>query len=172
MEDVVRAEIRRAAVARRTTVSWRDPVSLSTITPAEKGLIWSTMREPAAAQPVLAELETDDLSNLTTGAILRVASTLVDWPAEGVPSTLLERLTQDEAALVSGIAAERAAPAAVTDCGIELRRLRFERERAALQDEIDQRQQLGTPGALEEIDDLWQRKKDLLQRIEALGGQR
>ena len=170
MEDVVRAEIRRAAVARRTTVSWQDPVSLSTITPAEKGLIWSTMREPAVAQPVLAELETDDLSSLTTGAILRVASTLADWPSEGVPSTLLERLTQDEAALVSGIAAESTAPAAVTDCGIELRRLRFERERAALQDEIDQRQQLGTPGALEEIDELWQRKKDLLQRIEALGG--
>ena len=170
MEDVVRAEIRRAAVARRTTVSWQDPVSLSTITPAEKGLIWSTMREPATAQPVLAELETDDLSSLTTGAILRVASTLADWPSEGVPSTLLERLTQDEAALVSGIAAESTAPAAVTDCGIELRRLRFERERAALQDEIDQRQQLGTPGALEEIDELWRRKKDLLQRIEALGG--
>jgi len=128
------------------------------------------MREPAAAQPVLAELEIDDLSSLTTGAILRVARTLADWPAEGVPSTLLERLTQDEAALVSGIAAEQEAPATVTDCGIELRRLRFERERAALQDEIAQRQQLGTPGALEEIDDLWQRKKDLLQRIEALGG--
>ena len=83
---------------------------------------------------------------------------------------MLERLSEEEAELASRIAAEPHAPAQAEDCGIELRRLRFERERAALQDEIDRRQREGTSAALQEIDDLWQRKKDLLQRIEALGG--
>ena len=168
MEDVVRAEIRRAAVARRTTFDERDRISLGTVTPAEKGLIWATMRDTAAAQSVLAGMDKEDFSNLTTGAVLQVARTLADWPVEAVPETLLERLTKDEATLVSRIADEPTAPATVDDCGVELRRLRFERERAALQEEIDRRQQLGTPRDLQEIDALWQRKKDLLQRIEAL----
>ena len=128
------------------------------------------MRDTAQAQAVLAGLEPDDIEGLATTSILQVARTLAGWPADAVPSALLERLTEDEAALASRIAAEPVAPADVEDCGIEMQRLRFERERAALQDEINQRQRLGTPVALREIDALWQRKKDLLQRIEALGG--
>ena len=168
MEDVVRTEIRRAAVARRTTFDQRDRVSLGTVTPAEKGLIWATMCDTPAALGVLGGMEEEDFTSLTTGAILQVARSLAEWPVETVPETLLARLSKDEATLVSGIAEEPTAPAGVDDCGIELRRLRFERERAALQEEIARRQQLGTPVALQEIDALWQRKKDLLQRIEAL----
>ncbi len=168
MEDVVRAEIRRAAVARRTTFDQPDRVSLGTVTPAEKGLIWATMCDTSAALEVLSGMEEEDFSSLTTGAILQMARSLTEWPVETVPETLLARLSKDEATLVSGIAEEPTAPAGVSDCGIELRRLRFERERAALQEEIARRQQLGTPVALQEIDALWQRKKDLLQRIEAL----
>ena len=62
------------------------------------------------------------------------------------------------------------AAADVSDCGIELRKRRYDRERAALQRAIDDRQQDGSPDALKEIDDLWTRKKDLLQRIEELAG--
>ena len=171
MEDVVRSEIRRAAVGRRTTLGTSDRRAKdAAVTPAEKGLIWGTMRDTAQAQAVLAGLEPDDIEGLATTSILQVARTLAGWPADAVPSALLERLTEDEAALASRIAAEPVAPADVEDCGIEMQRLRFERERAALQDEINQRQRLGTPVALREIDALWQRKKDLLQRIEALGG--
>ena len=171
MEDVVRSEIRRAAVARRTTLgtSARGTIHAA-VTPAEKGLIWGTMRDTAQAQTVLAGLEPADIEGLATTPILQVARTLTGWPEDAVPTALLERLTEDEAAVASRIAAEPVAPANVSDCGIEMRRLRLERERAALQDEIDQRQRIGTPVALQEIDALWQRKKDLLQRIEALGG--
>ena len=169
MEDVVRAEIKRAAVARRTVLGPDDRASHPTVHPAEKGLIWATVHDTAAAQSVLAGMDAADFAGLATASILQVARTLADWPAESVPNTLLERLNREEGALLSTIAAESTPPACVDDCGVELRRLRFGHERAALQDEIDRRQQDGTPRALEEIDALWRRKKDLLQRIEALG---
>ena len=168
MEDVVRAEIRRAAVNRRTEVRADVRATRTVVRPAEKGLIWSMVRDTVAAQSVLAGLEPEDLEGLATASILHVARTLADVPADGVPQTLLERVSKDEALLVSTIANESTAPAAVEDCGIELRRLRYERDRAALQDEIDRRQCDGSPGALNEIDALWERKKDLLQRIDAL----
>ena len=168
MEDVVRDEIRRAAVARRTTFNERERTPVGSITPAERGLIWAMMRETHEAQAVFAGIDPTDIEGLATAPILQVARTLAEWPPEAVPRTLLERLAEDEAALVTEIAASATAAAQVEGCGIELRRRRFERERAALQDEIDQRQALGTPGALEEIEGLWRRKKDLLQRIEAL----
>ena len=171
MEAVVRTEIRLAAVARRTTIAAAPTGGgITTMTPAEKGLLWAMMRDTAAAQNVLAGIEPDDLEGLATHSILQVARTLADWPAEAVPNTLLQRLSPEEAALVSRISVEPQATAEADDCAVELRRLRFERERAALQDEIDRRQRLGTPDALQEIDELWQRKKHLLQRIEALGG--
>ena len=49
-----------------------------------------------------------------------------------------------------------------------LKRLRWERERAALQREIDRLQELGATQHAREIETLWQRKKDLLHRIEEL----
>ena len=171
MEDVVRTEIRRAAVARKTTIGSADTGSgVTKMTLAERGLLWATMRDTAAAQTVLAGMDPEDFDGLAARSILQVARTLAEWPADAVPETLLQRLSPEEAALASRIAAETEAPARADDCGVELRRLRFERERATLQDEINQRQRLGTPVALQEIDELWQRKRDLLQRIEALGG--
>lgn len=170
MEDVVRTEIRRAAVARRTTIGPAVAESIGQkVTPAEKGLIWAVLRDPKVAQEVLAGTEAADFERLAAGSILRLARTLVEWPSDSVPQTLLERLDPDDAALAERIAAAPGPVARADDCATELRRLRLERERAALQDEIDRRQQIGTPGALSEIDALWQRKKDLLQRIEALG---
>jgi hypothetical protein len=49
-----------------------------------------------------------------------------------------------------------------------LKRLRWERERAAIQREIDRLQGLGAARHDQEIDALWARKKDLLHRIEEL----
>jgi hypothetical protein len=49
-----------------------------------------------------------------------------------------------------------------------LKRLRWERERAAIQREIDRLQEIGASQHGNEIDALWQKKKDLLHRIEQL----
>jgi hypothetical protein len=72
------------------------------------------------------------------------------------------------AQLVTSIAAATTAPASPVDCARTLKRLRWERERAAIQREIDRLQQLGATRHDREIDALWQRKKDVLLRIEAL----
>ena len=74
-----------------------------------------------------------------------------------------------EAQLVTGIASEAEPPVReAEDCGRILKRLRYERERAAIQGEIDRLQQLGAAQHGDEIDALWARKRDLLQRIEGL----
>ena len=167
-EEVVRRAIRQAAAGRRPQVRSEIRVAQAAPLLAETGLIWATMRDTAAAQSVLSGMEPEDFDGLSTAPILRVARTLAGVPADGVPETLLERLGDGEAALVRAIAGADAAPAGIEDCGVELRRRRYERERAALQDEIDRRQRDGSPAALDEIDTLWARKKDLLQRIDAL----
>jgi len=165
MEDVVRTEIRRAAVAKRTTVPTRTTGETGRVTPAEKGLIWATMRQPETAQSVLVGMEPEDFEGLATASILRVAQTLAEWPPDTVRQTLLERVDEREAALASRIADEPSAPAQVDDCAVELRRLRCEHERDALQEQISA---AGT--AQDEIDTLLRRKHELQQRIEALGG--
>jgi hypothetical protein len=50
-----------------------------------------------------------------------------------------------------------------------LRRLRFERERSAVQREIDRLQEEGATRHEAQIDALWARKKDLLDRLHELG---
>jgi hypothetical protein len=49
-----------------------------------------------------------------------------------------------------------------------LKKLRYDRERAALQREIDRLQEAGGARHEEEIMALWERKKDLLHRMEAI----
>ena len=59
-------------------------------------------------------------------------------------------------------------PAAAADCVRTLKRLRFDRERAAVQREIDRLQEQGAARHEAEILSLWSRKQALLQQIEAL----
>lgn len=169
-EGMFRAEVLEEARPRRAEVRADIRTVQTALLPAEKGLIWVLMHEPAAAQSVLSGLEPADLEGLQTTRILRTARSLATVPAEGVPETLRERLEEEDAHLVRTIEQETVAAADVEDCGIELRKRRYDREREALQEEIDRRQQDGTPGALDEIDDLWARKKALLQRMEELAG--
>ena len=171
MEDVVRNDLRRLAVKRRTTLDGAVSESIEpTVTHAERGLIWATMRETAAALRALADTEPADFEGLATEPILGVAKTLAEWPADAVPQALLERVSAGEAALVERIARAPRAPADVADCVGTLRRRRFRRELGALQEAIDRCQRAGTPGAEDEMLALLQRKQDLLQHPEALGG--
>jgi DNA primase len=169
-EEVVRAEIRKAAVQKRTTAPEpeRQAPGLGQVKTVERGLIWALIREPEAALAALGELEPGDTDALATGSILEQARSLQEWPPSSLPATLLERLTSGEASLVAEIARQSHSPAAATDCVRTLKRLRCDRERAAVQREIDRLQEQGASRHEEEIVSLWARKQALLQRMEAL----
>ncbi len=168
LEEVARREIRRAAVARRTTVDERRVATGRRVTPAEKGLIWALARDTAAAMEAIGGLDDDDIAGLATEPILATARSLADWPGAVVHDALRERLSAEEADWMARVGAGDRPPAAAADCGHELRRRACERQRAAVQDEIDRCQRIGTPSALAEIDVLWRKKLDLSARLESL----
>jgi hypothetical protein len=85
-----------------------------------------------------------------------------------VPGALLERLNEEDARRLTGLAAAAEASVPPVECARALRMLRYQRERADLQREIDRLQQTGA-GAAAQIDALLQQKSELLSRIEALG---
>ncbi len=99
--------------------------------------------------------------------VLEAARELAGRPPAVVPSALFERLNEIEAQLVTSIAAEATSPAPAGDCVRALRRLRCEREQAELQREIDRLQESGGADN-SEITVLWQKKRTLLEQIEAL----
>jgi hypothetical protein len=82
---------------------------------------------------------------------------------------LLERLSMGEARLVTAIASESEPPVhEAENCAQSLQRTRYERERGAVQREIDRLQQLGAAEHSDEINALWAQKQDLLRRIAEL----
>ena len=170
-EEVVRAEIRKAAVARRTTLTAREMPGTFTIKPAERGLIWALVHEPVAALAALEGLDEEDLQSLAARRVFEAARNLDGATAEQVPIRLLERLTEQEAQLVTGIGADPTRSAAAEDCVRALRLLRYDRERAALQREIDRLQHEAAPGVAARIEQLGLQKIDLKRRIEALGAE-
>src|SRR5471030_76944 len=72
-EDVVRAEIRKAAVHRRTTLTARELPSFGQLKHAEKGLIWWLIHTPGEARDALVELDEEDLENLAAREIFEMA---------------------------------------------------------------------------------------------------
>jgi DNA primase len=167
-EEVVRAEIRKAAVQRQPTVARTELPSFGRVTKAEKGLIWWLVHRPEGAMPSIALLDDQDTEDLQARTVLDLARKLKEDKGFS-PSVLLERLNLAEAHLVTGIASEREPPVHdPEDCARMIKRLRYERERAAVQREIDRLQQLGAAEHGAQIDALWARKRDLLQRIDGL----
>jgi DNA primase len=165
-EDVVRAEIRKAAVERRPVLTRRELPGFGQVRQAEKGLIWALFHEPDLAGEALGALEPEDLDTLVTRKILEMARSLHASVPEDVPSALLARLNMEEARLVTGIASEPAGAAPASECAAALKRLRYERETADLQRRIDGLQSSAAPDS--EISILWQRKMELVRRIEQL----
>jgi hypothetical protein len=165
---VVRAEIRKAAVNRRTVVTTRELPSFGQLKEAEKALIWGLIHNTGEALQALSGLDEEDLEGLAGRPILEVARTLHGEPSNALPTTLLQRLSTVNAQLVTSIAATAISQAPPAACANALKRLRWERERAAIQREIDRLQELGATQHGQEIDTLWLRKKSLLHRIEEL----
>jgi DNA primase len=166
-DEVVRAKIREAAVQKQTAVSRGTLPTAGQVTKAEKGLIWWLIHEPAPALAALEGLEPSDFEGLGASSVLDLARGLNDNKGFS-PSVLLERLNMVEAQLVTAIAAEPEPPAlSLTFCVRELRRSRYERERAAVQREIAQMQTRGAASGVE-LDALLTRKGDLGRLIQAL----
>jgi hypothetical protein len=138
------------------------------VTRAEKGLIWWLVHRPADALPALDGLEPGDTDGLAAGSVLDLALKLKQ-DSGFTPSTFLERLSTGEAQLVTEVASEPEPPVhEVEGCVRVVRMLRFERERADVQREIDRLQQQGAAEHGREIDALWVKKQALLRRIEGL----
>jgi DNA primase len=166
-DEVVRAKIREAAVQKQATISQSALPSFGQVTKAEKGLIWWLIHEPEPALAALRDLEPLDFEGLASRSVLDLARGLDDNIGFS-PSVLLERLNMVEAQLVTAIASEPEPPAlSLGSCVRELRRGRYERERAAVQRAIAQLQTRGaaTGG---ELDALLVRKGDLGRLIQAL----
>jgi DNA primase len=167
-EDVVRAEIRKAAVQRKTELTTRELPSLNRLKHAEKNLIWSLVHNTGEAVDALEALDDEDLALLAGREVFELARSLKDTAPAHLPSTLMQRLSTVNAQLVTRIAATAVPPAPPLECVRALKRLRWDQERAGIQREIDRLQELGAGRHGDEIDALWQKKKDLLRRIEQL----
>ena len=166
-DEVVRAKIREAAVQKQTTFATNTIPSLGHVTKAEKALIWCLIHEPEIALTALVDLEAADFEELPSRSVLDLARGLNDNRGFS-PSVLLERLNMVEAQLVTGIASEPEPPAlSLGSCVGELRRARYERERATVQRAIAQLQTRGA-AAGGELDALLTRKGELGRLIQAL----
>jgi len=166
-DEVVREEIRKAVVQKQASLTKRDVPSFGHVTKAEKGLIWLLVHQPEGALGALETLDGTDLDGLASRTVLDLAHKLNE-NTEFTPSALLERLSTVDAQLVAAIASE--AEAHVHDAGgcvRMIKRLRYERERAAIQREIDRLQEVGGHEG-EQLQELLVRKYDLIQRIEGL----
>ena len=168
-EEVVRAEIKKAAVQKQTTIEDQKIPAVQQLQLAEKGLIWAVLRQPSDGIEALANLDEEDLTGLASKSILRQAQSLQGLPPEALPSTLLERLTKGEARLVTELGQPGSAPARPSDCVLTLKKRRFDRERAEVQREIDRLQEQGGARYDDEMVTLLTRKRDLLRRIEEMG---
>jgi DNA primase len=174
-EDVVRAEIRKAAAARKTVLTERElpgNAGVVPLKPAERGLIWGLFHKTEEALTALAELEPADLEHLAGREIFETVRQLTSQPPELLPSELLRRLSTMNNQLVTGIAGEATAPVTgpgdLAECARILKRLRCERDRAAIQREIDRLQGLGSGIHGDELNLLLNQKRTLAQRIEEL----
>jgi len=167
-DEVVRSAFRKLAVKKRPGLGASDLPGLGALKKAERELICGLFHNTAQALAALDQLDTVDLEHLGAREIFELARTLHDEQPDVLPSALLQRLSIEDAQLVTRIAASTSRPAPPLECAHALRRLRLEREGAAIQREIDRLQELGAGQHEEEIDLRWQRKTDLRHRIEEL----
>lgn len=163
-ESVIRDEIRKAASQRKTEAPAVAVPSTVRVRTAETGLMWALAHHPVEALAALALLEPGDLDGVVTAPIFEMALSLADLPADVLPETLRERLSEGELSLFERAARLEAAPAPSSECVTALRRLRLEREKAAVQDEIAAIDRTG--GDASRLKTLWAEKTRLSRALE------
>jgi DNA primase len=166
-EEVVRAEIRKAAAARKVELpALRVPTLSGHLRAAERGLLWALVHQPEAALPWVKTLEDEDLEGLSSSELLRMARELtVEDPSEA-PNVLMERLSTVEAQRLVAIAAEPSAPVLDAESAVRsLKRMKYERQLAAVQRDIDRLQAQGEKGS--ELDGFLQKKLELRRLLGA-----
>jgi DNA primase len=150
-DDVVRQEIRKAAVARKTTAPEVRPVSRAQLTPAERDLLAQLLAQPAEAADAIADLEPADLVGLPSRSLIEAAQALArDERTHGrtgtLASRLLSELAEADVAFLTGLSAQVTKPAPAADCIRALKDRRAGRERQEIQRQIDASQQTGGAG--------------------------
>jgi DNA primase len=166
-EDVIWARAKKAVTHLQPRLDHSQMPGLGQVTKAEKGLIWLLVHQPEDSLEALAALDGADFEGLAGGRILDLAQKLNEDKGFS-PAALLERLSMLDAQLVTAIASEGEAHVRdAHDCVRILKRRRWERERAAIQREIDRLQEVGALEG-EKLQELLVRKYDVIQRIEAL----
>ncbi len=166
-EDAIWPRTRKAVTHRHVTPANSQLAGLRDVTKAEKGLIWLLIHDPALALDALDALDPADLEGLASSSVLDLARKL-NQDKRFSPSTLLERLSMDEARLVTGVASEGEAHALdASECTRILKRLRLERERGLVQRELDRLQQRPDMDG-GELETLLMRKMGLIREIEEL----
>jgi DNA primase len=136
-EEVVRAEIRKAAAARRTTLPARMVQSATHVTDTERGLLWAILHQPEGAAAALRLLQPADLEGLASEGLLLHALELAAGDPQVLPSSLMERLNDREAQMLARAGAERQAPVLdLNACVQALQNLRVRRELSEIEAEI------------------------------------
>ena len=138
-EEVVRTEIRKAAAQRKTDVPVERARSLAApLRDVERALLWAVVHTPGDAIAVLSSLEIADFEGLRSQDLLEKALALQSQGPEELPSALMERLTDQEAQLLSKIASERESPVHSLDSCVQMLRFRrIERQLLEIQQDID-----------------------------------
>jgi DNA primase len=161
-EAVIRSEIRKAAVARRTELPVdRIRANTGRLRDVERGLLWAIVHAPEAAVTALRQLEPVDFEGLTCDTVLAKAFELLPAGGDAFPHTLLARLTTQEAELVTTVAAAEQAPSLdLHMCVLDLQHGRLERQLAEIQRQLAQTQ------SSDKVNELLRQKNELSSQLE------
>jgi DNA primase len=164
-EEVIRAEIRKTAAARKTELPAERLRALSApLRDVEKGLLWALVHAPADAAQVLTRLEDADFEGLRAQGVLEKARALTSIDPGELPSALMERLSDQEAQLLARVASESEPPVLVPEtCVQTLKFGRIEREIAQIQARIDN---MGAALGKDDLIGLFRRKNDLRTQLD------
>lgn len=166
-EDAVWPRITKVVTQRSASPSAGQVSSIGQVSKAEKSLIWWLIHRPDEAIRVIDDLTPEEIQGLATRSVLDLARQLKE-DKKFSPSALLERLNSVEAGVVTGIASESEAPVLDIRTSVhEFRRARYERERSAVQRDIE-RLQRGGDTTSADMDALLVRKGELGRLIQEL----